>query len=68
MALTGSERFFKHFPSPNPVTVSLLPPVVPTPDDTPLSLTDRVMFSLASALPINMRGVYSEMPKGFKIQ
>jgi hypothetical protein len=48
--------------------VSLLPPLVPTPDDTPLSLTDRVMFSMASALPIDMRGVYSEMPKGFKIQ
>jgi 1-acyl-sn-glycerol-3-phosphate acyltransferase len=68
MALTGADRFFKHFPRPNSVTVSLLPPLVPTPDDTPLSLTDRVMFSMASALPIDMRGVYSEMPKGFKIQ
>ena len=67
MALTGSDRFFQHFPRPNLATVSLLPPIVPTPDDTPLSLTDRVMFSLASALPLDMRGVYSELPKGFKI-
>jgi len=68
MALVGSDRFFRQLPRPNTVTVSLLPPILPTPDDTPLSLTDRVMFSLASALPIDMRGVYSELPKGFKIQ
>lgn len=68
MALIGSDRFFKQLPRPNTVTVSLLPPVVPTPDDTPLSLTDRVMFSLASALPMDMRGVYAERPKGFKIK
>ena len=68
MALVGSDRFFRQLPRPNTVTVSLLPPILPTPDDTPLSLTDRVMFSLASALPVDMRGVYSELPKGFKIQ
>jgi 1-acyl-sn-glycerol-3-phosphate acyltransferase len=68
MALVGSDRFFRQLPRPNTVTVSLLPPIVPTADDTPLSLTDRVMFSLASALPLDMRGVYSELPKGFKIQ
>lgn len=68
MALVGSDRFFSQFPRPNPVTVSLLPPILPTADDTPLSLIDRVMFSLASALPADMRGVYAEMPKGFKIQ
>ncbi len=68
MALIGSDRFFRQLPRPNTVTVSLLPPILPTPDDTPLSLTDRVMFSLASALPVDMRGVYSELPKGFKIQ
>jgi 1-acyl-sn-glycerol-3-phosphate acyltransferase len=68
MALIGSDRFFRQLPRPNTVTVSLLPPILPTPDDTPFSLTDRVMFSLASALPADMRGVYSELPKGFKIQ
>jgi 1-acyl-sn-glycerol-3-phosphate acyltransferase len=68
MALLGSDRFFRQFPRPTSLTVSLLPPILPTADDTPLSLTDRVMFSLASALPADMRGVYSELPKGFRIQ
>jgi hypothetical protein len=47
------------------VTVKLLPPILPKPAETPLALTDRVMFALASALPEDMRGVYAEMPKGF---
>jgi len=67
MAIVGSERFFKDFPRRARVTVSLLPPVWPNPNGTPLSLTDHVMFALASALPVDMRGVYSEIPKGFKI-
>jgi hypothetical protein len=35
------------------------------PGETPLALTDRLMFTLAAALPVEMRGVYAEMPKGF---
>ena len=67
MAITGSDRFFKDFPRRAHVTVSLLPPVWPNPSETPLSLTDHIMFALASVLPMDMRGVYSEIPKGFKI-
>lgn len=67
LTITGSDRFFKDFPRRTRVTVSLLPPVWPNPSETPLSLTDHVMFALASALPVDMRGVYSEIPKGFKI-
>ena len=66
MAIVGSNRFFKDFPRRTRVTVCLLPPVMPGPNETPLSLTDQVMFALASALPIDMRGVYSEIPRGFK--
>lgn len=65
MAITGSDRFFRHFPRRTRVTVSLLPPILPRPDETPLALTDRLMFALAAALPSEMRGVYAEMPKGF---
>jgi 1-acyl-sn-glycerol-3-phosphate acyltransferase len=65
MAITGSDGFFKGFPRRTRVTVSLLPPILPHPGETPLSLTDRLMFTLAAALPPEMRGVYSEMPKGF---
>lgn len=65
MALTGTDQFFKHFPRRSRVTVKLLPAILPSPHDTPLSLTDRLMFNLAAALPEAMRGVYAEVPKGF---
>ncbi len=65
MAITGSGEFFKHFPRRARVTVTYLPALLPKPDETPLALTDRLMFALAYALPEDMRGVYAEMPKGF---
>jgi 1-acyl-sn-glycerol-3-phosphate acyltransferase len=65
MAIIGSDKFFKSFPRRTRVTVSLLPPILPNPGETALALTDRLMFSLASALPSEMQGVYSELPKGF---
>ncbi len=65
MAITGSDKFFKDFPRRTRVNVSLLPPLLSEAYETPLGLTDRLMFALASALPSDMRGVYSEMPKGF---
>jgi 1-acyl-sn-glycerol-3-phosphate acyltransferase len=65
MAIIGSDKFFKYFPRRTRVKVSMLSPIMPKPGETPLALTDRLMFSLASALPSEMRGVYSEMPKGF---
>ena len=65
VAITGSDEFFKRFPHRVRVTVTFLPTLLPKPDETPLALTDRLMFSLASALPEELRGVYAEMPKGF---
>jgi len=65
MAITGSDRFFKYFPRRTRVTVTYLPPLIPKPGETPLALTDRLMFALASALPEDMRGVYHDIPKGF---
>lgn len=65
MAVVGSDQFFKRFPHRSRVTVKLLPPILPNPHDTPLSLTDRLMFALAAGLPEPMRGVYAEAPKGF---
>ncbi len=66
VAITGSDEFFKRFPHRVHVTVTFLPPILSKPDETPLALTDRLMFALASALPDDMRGVYAEMPKGFE--
>jgi 1-acyl-sn-glycerol-3-phosphate acyltransferase len=65
MAVTGPDKFFKRFPRRARVTVNLLPPLLPNPGETPLALTDRLMFTLAAALPPEMRGVYAEVPKGF---
>ena len=68
MVIVGTDRFFKRFPLRTNVTVKLLPPLQPNPGDTPLSLTDRLMFSMAAELPDEMRGVYAEIPKGFEYQ
>lgn len=65
MVVTGTDRFFKRFPRRAQVTVRLLPAMQPAPGETPLALTDRLMFSMAAALPEELRGVYAEIPRGF---
>ncbi len=65
MAVVGTDEFFKRFPRRARVTIKILPPILPRPNDTPLSMTDRLMFALAASLPGDMRGVYAETPKGF---
>lgn len=65
MAITGTDRFFRGFPRRARVVVRILPPLFPGPDETPLALTDRLMFTLGQALPDRMRGVYAETPRGF---
>ena len=66
MLVMGSDRFFRSFPRRTSVSLNLLPPILPYPDESPLTLTDRLMFTMAAALPVSMRGVYSEVPKGFQ--
>jgi len=65
MTVIGTDQFFNRLPRRTSVTVKLLPSILPYPNDTPLSLTDRLMFTLAAGLPESMRGVYAEVPKGF---
>jgi 1-acyl-sn-glycerol-3-phosphate acyltransferase len=65
MVVTGTDGFFKRFPRRADVTVKLLPPLAQAPGETPLALTDRLMFCMAAALPEELRGVYAEIPKGF---
>ncbi|HRQ23743.1 MAG TPA: hypothetical protein PLF42_09990, partial [Anaerolineales bacterium] len=65
MAVIGTDRFFERFPRRTQVTIRILPPILPKPGETPLALTDRVMFTLAAELLEDMRGVYAEVPKGF---
>jgi 1-acyl-sn-glycerol-3-phosphate acyltransferase len=65
LAVVGSDRFFRGFPRRTEVTIRLCQPLQPGPGETPLALTDRLMFTLAEALPEEMRGVYAETPRGF---
>ena len=65
MAVVGSDRFFRRFPHRAQVQITLLQPLAPKPDETPLALTDRLMFALARGLPEEMRGVYARVPEGF---
>ncbi len=68
IAIVGSNQFFKRFPHRTRVQIKLLPPLTPRPNENPLALTDRLMFTLAQGLPEEMRGVYAEVPEGFKIK
>jgi len=65
VAVDGCQHLFKTFPHRTRVRVKIGEPVWPNPDELPLALTDRLMFTLARNLPEELRGVYAEMPKGF---
>jgi 1-acyl-sn-glycerol-3-phosphate acyltransferase len=65
MVVIGTDGFLERFPRRANVTVKLLLPLLPGPGETPLALTDRLMFSMAAALPEELRGVYVEIPKEF---
>lgn len=67
VTVTGSDNFFKRFPRRTRVQVTILPLIMPEPCESPLALTDRLMFTLAQALPAEMRGVYAELPEGFNL-
>lgn len=67
MVVIGTDKLFKRFPRRESVNIIFLPALIPISGETPLSLTDRLMFSIAAALPEDMRGVYAEIPKGFRI-
>jgi 1-acyl-sn-glycerol-3-phosphate acyltransferase len=68
MAIVGSDQFFKRFPRRTLVRITLLQPLLPKLGENPLALTDRLMFTLAQGLPEELRGVYTEVPEGFKIK
>jgi 1-acyl-sn-glycerol-3-phosphate acyltransferase len=65
MTVIGTDQVLKRFPHRSALTIKLLSPILPYSGDSPLSLTDRLMFTLAAGLPEFMRGVYAEVPNGF---
>jgi 1-acyl-sn-glycerol-3-phosphate acyltransferase len=68
VSIDGIQRIFKTFPRRTVVNVVIAPLIVPRPDESPVSLTDHIMFTMAANLPESLRGVYAEIPKGFKQQ
>ena len=65
LAVEGTQCMFHRFPRRTHVLITLGAPIFPQHGDTALSLTDRVMFSLAEMLPPEQRGVYAQHPVGF---
>lgn len=66
MSVDGIQNLFKHFPRRTFVHVVIAPPVLPNQDESPLSLTDKMMYTMAKNLPLDLRGVYTDIPKEFQ--
>ncbi len=62
VSIDGSQRFFRQFPRRNRVNVAIAAPIHPQPGESALSLTERVMYTMAANLPPELRGVYAENP------
>lgn len=68
VSINGIQNLFKTFPRRTPVDVMVAPPIYPSETDTPLSLTDKIMFTMAANLPPELRGVYAEIPDGWGVE
>jgi 1-acyl-sn-glycerol-3-phosphate acyltransferase len=65
VSVDGIQKLFKTFPRRTHVNLVVAAPIFPARGDSPLSLTDTMMFTMAKNLPPELRGVYSDVPKGF---
>jgi 1-acyl-sn-glycerol-3-phosphate acyltransferase len=65
LAVTGTHTLFIRFPQRTDVTISLGKPIYTDSHDSPLGLTERVMFAIADLLPPELRGVYTHRDRGF---
>jgi len=66
VAIVGTHRMFKDFPKRTQLKLEIGEPIQPDTSESTLSLTDRMMFSIADMLPEDLRGVYSKRPIGFE--
>jgi 1-acyl-sn-glycerol-3-phosphate acyltransferase len=65
VTISGTEKLFKQFPKRTQITIQIGEPIYPEEGESALALTDRLMFTLAQMLPLELRGVYTERPTGF---
>jgi 1-acyl-sn-glycerol-3-phosphate acyltransferase len=66
VAVAGLDKFFKLSPRRTHVTITIMEQIFTEPGETPIALTDRMMFVLTSGLPEDMCGVYAKIPTGFE--
>ena len=65
IAITGTHRVLRQWwPLRAPVTVRFGEPLYPLPGESPQALTERMMQTIASMLPPEMRGVYQAQAVG----
>jgi 1-acyl-sn-glycerol-3-phosphate acyltransferase len=62
VSIDGSQRFFKQFPRRNQVRVVIAPSIYPRKNESAISLTEKMMYTMAANLPAELRGVYAENP------
>jgi len=65
VTIDGTEKLFRQFPKRTRVAIQIGAPLYPEEGESPLALTDRLMFTLAEMLPVELRGVYAKRPTGF---
>lgn len=65
MALHGTQYLIGRFPRRGNVHIKIGEPIYSERNESALSLTDRVMFTLAEMLPPEARGAYRYRPPGF---
>lgn len=65
VGVVGTDQMFKRFPQRTRIKIVVGAPIYPIADDSPIELTDQVMFALADLLPPRLRGVYAQRPDRF---
>ena len=65
MAVDGTQHIFRPAFRRAKVKITAGEPLFPLADESPIELTDRLMFTIASMLPPAARGVYAYRPEWF---
>ena len=65
IAIYGTEDLFQQLPRRGVISITFGKPIFPQEGESPIELTDQIMFALADLLPPALRGVYAHRPSGF---